>query len=136
MKKVVNLAFFYCILGLVSGVFYREYTKAIGYEGDTTLSVVHTHTLILGMFFFLIVLLVIKQFDVTGYKSFKWFIRMYSVGLPMTLVMLFVRGMMQANEVALSSGADSAISGMAGLGHMTMATGMILFFVALRKKVV
>ena len=44
------------IIGLVSGFYYRELTKAHDFTGDTQLALVHTHTLILGMFMFLILL--------------------------------------------------------------------------------
>ena len=33
MKKYFNFATFYLVLGLVMGVFYREFTKFIGFEG-------------------------------------------------------------------------------------------------------
>lgn len=39
-------------LGTFSGFYYRELTKAHHFTGDTQLSIVHTHTLILGMFMF------------------------------------------------------------------------------------
>ena len=37
MKKTVNLAFFYAIMAMVGGVFYREFTKYSGFEGRTAL---------------------------------------------------------------------------------------------------
>lgn len=33
MKKYFNFATFYLVLGLVMGVFYREFTKFNGFEG-------------------------------------------------------------------------------------------------------
>ena len=36
MKKLWNLSFTYFILGIASGVFYREYTKHMGFEGRTS----------------------------------------------------------------------------------------------------
>ena len=38
---------FYMIIGLLSGFYYRELTKAHHFTGDTQLALVHTHTLIL-----------------------------------------------------------------------------------------
>ncbi|GAY75978.1 hypothetical protein NBRC111894_1532 [Sporolactobacillus inulinus] len=43
----------YMIAGLLSGIYYRELTKAMNFSGESMLSVLHTHLLILGMFFFL-----------------------------------------------------------------------------------
>lgn len=65
MKKIAKLSFFYCILGLLLGVFYREYTKINGFTEHTVLSGLHTHVLVLGTFFFLILLLLEKFFALT-----------------------------------------------------------------------
>ena len=48
MKKVMNSAIVYFILAMISGVFYREFTKWWDFSGATTLNVLHTHLLILG----------------------------------------------------------------------------------------
>ena len=48
MKKLYNASFTYLIIGLLSGIFAREYGK---YKGDcriTLLNLLHTHTLVLG----------------------------------------------------------------------------------------
>ncbi len=42
MKKLINTAFIYAIVGMVAGVFYREFTKIIGFTGLSNLSVLHT----------------------------------------------------------------------------------------------
>ena len=42
------------------GVFYREFTKFSGFTGKTALYVVHTHYFLLGMVFFLLLLLLEK----------------------------------------------------------------------------
>ena len=42
MKKLYNAAFSYLIIGLLSGVFAREYSKAQGIKGSTMLQLVHT----------------------------------------------------------------------------------------------
>ena len=52
MKKLYNAAFSYLIIGLLSGVFAREYSKAQGIKGSTMLQLVHTHVLVLGFVFF------------------------------------------------------------------------------------
>ena len=52
MKRFAKLSFFYSILGLFLGAFYREFTKMNGFTGNTVLGGLHTHVLVLGAFFF------------------------------------------------------------------------------------
>ena len=56
----------YVIVGVLSGLFYREFTKAKDFTGDTQLALMHTHLLALGMLGFLIVLALDKQFRLSG----------------------------------------------------------------------
>ncbi len=56
MRKLYDAAHVYMILGVVSGLYYREFTKADDFTGDTQLALMHTHLLSLGMMGFLIVL--------------------------------------------------------------------------------
>ena len=57
MKRLMNASIVYGVLGLiVGGVFYREFTKLNGFTGFTTLSVVHTHYLILGISMILVLI--------------------------------------------------------------------------------
>ena len=49
MKRLMNVSIVYGVLGLIGGIFYREFSKLNGFTGFTTLSVVHTHYLILGI---------------------------------------------------------------------------------------
>jgi hypothetical protein len=43
-----RLAAGWTMMGLASGLAYRELTRSAGFTGFTQLSVVHTHTLVLG----------------------------------------------------------------------------------------
>lgn len=72
-RKLINTAFTYMIMGLLSGLFYREYTKFVGFDGTSTISVLHTHTLVLGMFFFLIASLFELRLKISKHKSFNKF---------------------------------------------------------------
>lgn len=49
MKRLMNVSIVYGVLGLIGGVFYREFSKLNGFTDFTTFSVVHTHYLILGI---------------------------------------------------------------------------------------
>ena len=54
MKKLMYSSAFYTILGLLSGIFYREMTKAEEFSGYSQLNVTHTHLLVLGTIMFLL----------------------------------------------------------------------------------
>jgi DUF2871 family protein len=69
MKRCMNASLLYAILAMVGGVFYREFTKFNGFTARTTLGVVHTHYFLLGMVFFLLLLLLEKNFSFTGAKT-------------------------------------------------------------------
>lgn len=134
MKKFYQLSVFYAILGIIGGVFYREFTKFNNFEGVTTLGFVHTHALVLGMFFFLILLLLEKQFKLTSSKKCSKFLGFYNVGLITTITMLIVRGVLQVLNTSLSSGLNASISGISGLGHIILGIGMIYFFLILKER--
>lgn len=55
-RKIFISAAIYGILGLVAGFFGRTYIHSMGMEDSNHLSVLHTHILTLGFFFFLITL--------------------------------------------------------------------------------
>ena len=135
MNRLMYTAFTYMILGLVSGLFYREYTKATDTLGtDTQLATLHTHLLALGMIVFLVVLALDALFHLSGRRSFSVFYWTYNVGLVITVVMMVVRGVLTLNG-ADPAGTTAAIPGIAGLGHMLLAVGLIAQFVALRAAV-
>lgn len=132
MKKMLNTAFAYLIAGLAGGVFYREFTKWNGFAGRTSLGFVHGHLLALGTLFFLLMALFALHTDVLQHRQFGRFFAFYNVGLCSTAVLMAVRGVAQVLGLPLSKGADAAISGVAGLGHIALAVGMVLAFVCLK----
>ena len=132
MKRYMNLALLYAVLAMVGGVFYREFTKWNGFTAKTTLSVVHTHYFLLGMVFFLLLLLLEKSFSFTGAKTGR-VLAVYQVGLNLTAVMFVVRGVTQVLGTALSSGMSAAISGIAGIGHILLAVSLTLLLVQIRR---
>ena len=108
MKRYINTALLYAILAMAGGVFYREFTKFNGFTAKTTLSVVHAHYFLLGMVFFLLLLLLEKNFSFTGPKTGRVLV-LYHVGLNLTAVMLVVRGVVQVLGTPLSTGMSAAI---------------------------
>lgn len=131
MKRLLNTSLFYAVFGLAAGLFYREFTNFYNFTEWTSLSVLHTHALVLGMFTFLILMLFEKVFHITQYKKFKPFYMIYNVGLVSTLLMLTVRGVTTVLGTDLSSGANAAISGVAGLAHILLTVAIIQLFVLL-----
>ena len=135
MKKTVNTSFIYAILAMAGGVFYREFTKFQGFEEKTTLSVLHTHLFMLGMAMFLLVTICIRLFALDKAKKYSAFFIIYNIGVCLTAVMLTVRGITQVLGVELSNGQNGMLSGFAGIGHILLGVGMVLFFLSLKERV-
>ena len=136
MKKSLNYALCYAILGICGGVFYREFTRFNDFDGTTALGKVHTHFFMLGMFMYLIIALFARHYDLYSMRTFKIFRAVYNMGVPLTGIMLGVRGVFEVLPGELSRGADKAISGIAGIGHILTAVGVILLIVTLKKAAV
>ena len=134
MKRYMNAALLYAVLAMAGGGFYREFTKFNGFTAKTTLSVVHTHYFLLGMVFFLLLLLLEKSFSFTSAKTGQ-ILAVYHTGLNLTAVMFIVRGVTQVLAPALSSGMNAAISGIAGIGHILLGVSMVLVLVQIRRSV-
>lgn len=135
MKTYYRLSVSYTILALIGGVFYREFTKFNQFTGTTTLGFLHTHAFMLGMFFFLILLLLNQQFQLTESKKHKKFLIIYNLGLLLTILMLLVRGIPQVLNIPLSTGINATISGMAGIGHILLGIGFLFFFLILKERI-
>ena len=97
------------------------------------LGLVHTHLFLLGTVFFLLAALFSKELDWARERNFRLFYGLYNTGLCVTAVMLAVRGAAQVLALPLSRGMDTAISGVAGLGHICLGAGLVVFFLSLKK---
>lgn len=134
MKRYINAALVYAILAMVDGVFYREFTKFNGFTGKTTLAVGHTHYFLLGMVFFLVLLLLERNFSFTSAKTGKTLV-VYHIGLNLTSAMLLIRGINQVLGTTLSTGVNASISGFAGIGHILLGISMVLLLLQVKKSV-
>lgn len=134
MVRYANCAILYAILALAGGVFYREFTKFNDFAGITSLSVVHVHYLALGTIFFLLLLLLEKNFSFSGKNTTRAFVA-YHVGLNIAAVMFVVRGVTQVTGMVLSSGMDAAISGMAGIGHIVLGVSFVMLLFQIKRGV-
>ncbi|RYL93252.1 DUF2871 domain-containing protein [Sporolactobacillus sp. THM19-2] len=131
MKRLYYTALGYMIAGLIAGIYYREVTKITGFTGKTMLSVLHTHLLVLGMFFFLILILLEKQFCLSKSKLFTAFYWIYNIGVIWTVALLAVHGTI----TAAGGLSGPAIAGIAGMGHIILSGGLILFFILLKERI-
>ena len=135
IEKYLKVSFLYAILAMVGGVFYREFTKFNGFYGKTTLSLVHTHYFILGMFMFLILLLFEKNFLISDDKLIKKTV-FYQIGLNITVLAFLMRGICQTLEMNIPKGFDASISAVAGIGHILIGMSLILILIDIRKKII
>ncbi|AKL92653.1 DUF2871 domain-containing protein [Staphylococcus capitis] len=133
MRRLLYSFLFYMIIGLLSGFYYRELTKAHHFTGDTQLALVHTHTLILGMFMFLLLLPLEKVFKLSSYYLFNWFFIVYHLGVIVTIGMMTYKGTLQVIGAKYS---PEALAGFAGIGHTGMLAGLLLLFFLLRQAII
>jgi hypothetical protein len=131
VRRLFNAAATYTALGLVAGVYYREVTKARAFTGTTQLAFVHTHLFALGTLFFLAVLGLERLFTLTASHWFALFFVVYQVGLVIATATFLVHGTL----TVFGKEAGPALSGIAGIGHIGLAAGFGLFFLALRERV-
>ncbi len=127
MKKNFKIAFIYLIAGLAAGVFFREFTKLSGFEGITALSTVHTHLLVLGMVIFLLVALFEQSLSLSMSKKWKPFFAIYNIGIVVAAITMLIKGILQVQGQA----STAMIAGIAGIGHILIAVGLILLFLIL-----
>ena len=133
MKKYLNFSLVYAIAAMAGGVFYREFTKFNGFTGVTALGKIHAHLFLLGVLVFLVVALFAAHNDPAKIRTFRAFLWTYNIGVPLTAVLLLVRGVTQVLGLNLTAGASAALSGIAGIGHILTGIGIILLLVSLKK---
>ena len=85
-----------------------------------------------GFIVLLIVLALDKVFGLSGTKLFSWFFWLYNVGVILTAGMMVWHGSL----TVLGQESNAMIARIAGLGHIALSVSLVLFFLALRKKVV
>ncbi len=130
MKKLFNLSFFYLILGLALGVFFREFTKLNDFTGVTTLSAAHTHTLVLGFIFFLVIVVLENVFTISNIKNFNIWLITYNIGLLSLISTLVARGILE-----VLSKDFAGLPHMAGASHVILGLSLIWFMIMLKKSI-
>ncbi len=130
LSLIYRAAATWTVVGLASGLFYREFTKMNGVPGGTQLAVVHTHTLTLGTVMMLLLLALVGVWPALGAdRRFRISFWVWQVGLAITTGGMLVKGSLQV--LGNGSANSPAIAGISGLGHMTLTAAFLLFFMAL-----
>ncbi|MGY0372316.1 DUF2871 domain-containing protein [Clostridium sp. JNZ J1-5] len=128
VKKLYYTAFTYLVLGLAVGVFYREFTKMNGFNGYTTLRFTHSHILVLGFLFFMIlsILASISKFEyLKGFNAWYW---TYNIGLIFVIVTFIWRGILQVKGLNFNG-----LNHIAGLGHTIVGISLIWFMIIFKR---
>lgn len=131
LNTLLYTAFGYMTVGVLSGLFYREFTKLNGFEEGAPgqLGLAHTHLLALGFFATLTFLVLEKLFNLSQHrKLYTWFFWLYNAGVVLTATMLIVHGSM----TVLGIEGSKMIAGIAGMGHMLITAGLAVLFFNLR----
>ena len=98
------------------------------YTAWTTLSVVHTHYIILGMMFFLILGSVSMNMNLKINQA----VLFYNIGLNLTAIMLIVRGIIQVLDLNVVS---ALISGIASIGHILLGISLFMILLDIKRSV-
>lgn len=133
MKKMYYISLAYFAFGLLAGVVNHEVAYWTHFTGESVMSVVHPHAILLGGLVFLLLPLFMKSFAVEKQKSFRVFLWTYNVGLIMTLGFMSARGMSQLLLMPFPSFWDHMVGGLAGIGHIVLTVGLGFLFRALIK---
>ena len=130
MKRLFNLSFLYLILGLALGVFFREFTKLNDFSGATTLNVAHTHTLVLGFIFFLVIVILEKVFTISNIKYFNIWLITYNIGLLSLISTLVARGILEILNKDFAG-----LPHIAGTSHAILGLSLIWFMIILKESI-
>ncbi|MGN0905652.1 MAG: DUF2871 family protein [Bullifex sp.] len=126
-KKMFKSSFVYLILALCAGVFFREYTKIVGFTGLTSLSFMHAHYFIMGFLTFLVLGLLAGKF--AAYPRVQ--VILLHTGLNITELGFLLRGLDDIHTLPLPS---AAISGIAGIGHILIGVSLVWVMAKLLKQ--
>ena len=118
------------ILGLALGVFFREFTKLNDFSGATTLNVAHTHTLVLGFIFFLVIVILEKVFTISNIKYFNIWLITYNIGLLSLISTLVARGVLEILNKDFAG-----LPHIAGTSHAILGLSLIWFMIILKKSI-
>lgn len=132
MKKIFFTFVGFLAAALVCELSVLALTKALGWDnfvsGRPFLAAVHVHLLVLGALFFLIQLLLEKNFSLTQNKLYKVFHIVFLVGISLTVALMYYKGVCQLLDASVIRGITEAG---AAIGHTLLVAGLALFAVCL-----
>lgn len=132
IKRDIDFAIGYAIAALVIGVLYRELGKYGLLQMPETVGRIHGHLLSLGTLFLLLLAALDQLFDFGKEKGADSAFWIYQAGLVLSALMMFVRGWVGI----LNGPINAALSGIAGIGHLLLAVGLVWMLFVLRKAVI
>lgn len=130
----MNASIVYFLLAMIGGVFYREFTKWNGYTAPTTLGVLHVHLLVLGTVVFLLIAVIARITDLENNSLFKKFFVTYNIALPVMVLMLLARGIVQVLDIEIGKMGNGMLSGFAGLSHIGIMIAFIFLLLVIKKE--
>lgn len=92
MKKYIKYSLVCAILGLLFGVYYREFTKGFDFTDYTMLRVIHPHVIVYGVIFIFLMGLILEKYEVKNKRFFDISFCCFNGGLLFTAIMMCVRG--------------------------------------------
>lgn len=132
-NNILGASFTFLIMSLVGGVFYREFTKFYEYTQNNHLGKIHVHTLALGFITLFAIYLLVRNYETKNINSLKKPFRIYLTGLTFTIVNMVLICIYEVVSLGDDITSRPAIDGISGLGHITLAVGLVWTFVKIFK---
>lgn len=139
MKKLWRTAFIYLIGAVVFEVALAVILEMTGAKGAVSGIaarpmglIIHTHLLGLGFFFYLVLIMLDKLFDLTCDAGFKRFEIIYNVGLLISVAVMAYRSL---GEIFGYEASKMLAMGVGTVGHILVTVGLILFSLILKRAV-
>lgn len=128
MKKLFKTFVSFISLALLVEVVILISTKVTGWDnfanGRPFLAAVHVHLMVLGAIFFLVQIVLEKQFSITSTKLYNVFYIIYIVGLSLNVSMMLYKGFAQIFDFAIIRAITEACSAIA---HISLFVAFFMF---------
>ena len=124
-RSILGISMTNLIMGLLAGVFYREFTKYYQFTDVTHLSAVHVHALVLGFILPVLMYIFAKQISGDIDRRLRKSVYLFEAGLILTLVTMIVIGIYEITSLGQDIISRAAIDGISGIGHIILAVGIV-----------
>ena len=132
-ENILDMSITYAVMGLLGGVFYREFTKYYRFEETTHLGKLHVHTLVLGLLLMMLLYIMVKNTDDDSVKILKKPICIYNTGLIFTLSNMTMIGIYEVVSDRVQTINITAMDGISGIGHIFLGVGLIYTLLIIKK---